>query len=376
MNILLIPDKFKGSLSAMEAINALSKGIHKNSKNHKIKYILASDGGDGFLAAIEKAKPDLKIIKTDVVDAVGNSLKSFYLFEENSKTAFIELAQTSGLSMLNPKDRDCKYTSTYGTGLQIKDAVEKGSLKIFIGLGGSATNDGGTGIARALGVQFLDKDDNNIKTNGSNLGEIDRIILSDSIIKNTEIIAVNDVINPLLGKTGATYTYALQKGAGKKELPVLERGMKNLFDIISQNGSEFTDTPGFGAAGGTSFGLFAFTNAKIILGIDFILKINDFNNILEDSKIDLIITGEGKIDDQTFHGKFIKGIGDRAKKYNIPVIAICGINDLQNYTTEDLGLKQIHTIKTENMSIKESMDNAGELIEDLVSRIELNGYLY
>ncbi len=369
MNILLIPDKFKGSLSAKEVIEALMKGINKNSKKHKVKYILASDGGDGFLDSIKQTVPNLKVIKTKVVDAAGNSIETYYYIDTQSKIAYIELAKTSGLSLLDSKDRDCKFTSTYGTGLQIKDAIEKGVNKIFIGLGGSATNDGGTGLARAIGVKFLNKNDKNIETNGSNLGEINNIIPSNFNFKNIEIIAVNDVVNPLLGKTGATYTYALQKGANIEDLPVLENGMKNLFDITSKNNSLFSDTSGFGAAGGTCFGLFTFTNAKIISGIDFILKLNDFDKILKENKIDLIITGEGKIDDQTFYGKFIKGIGDSAKKYKIPVIAVCGTNNLKKYSLSDLGLTKIYAIKTDKISTRESIKNADKLIEDLVCKI-------
>ncbi len=363
MNILVVPDKFKDSLSAKEVIKSITKGIHKHDKNHHIFSILASDGGDGFLDAVHEVYPNLKIINTKTVNAIRNPIISEYLFDNQSKTAYIELAKSSGLASLTQNERDCNITSTYGTGLQIKHAIDKGAKKIFIGLGGSATNDGGTGIALALGAKFIDKDQKEIFPKGNTLIDIQYIDIPKS---NINFYTLNDVNNKLLGKNGATYTYAKQKGANKVDLPNLELGMKNLFDKTKDHIHDLEDLPGYGAAGGSGFGLATYFNASIISGIDFIFEINNIDQMIINNHIDLIITGEGKIDDQTINGKFIVGVKNKAEKYKIPIVAICGVCKLKEYSIDNLGLQSIYPIKTKNISSKESINNAAKLIEDKV----------
>ncbi len=369
MNILVVPDKFKDSLPAKGAINAITKGIQKHNIDHNIFSILASDGGDGFLDAILQVYPNMQTIKTNTVNALGDPIISNYLLDKQNKVAYIELAQSSGLTSLAADKRDCNITSTYGTGLQIKHAINKGAKKVFIGIGGSATNDGGTGIARALGVQFLNNDQKEIFPQGNSLIDIFKIIIPQNNIK---FYAINDVTNKLLGNNGATYTYAKQKGASNADLPKLELGMKNLFDKTKDVLPDLEDLPGFGAAGGTGFGLATFLNAKIIPGIEFIFDMNNINKILVNNHIDLIITGEGKIDDQTINGKFIVGVKNKAKRHNIPVMAICGVCQLKDYTIDDLGLQGIYPIKTKDISSEESIKNAAKLIEDRVYEILKN----
>ncbi len=369
MNILVVPDKFKDSLSAKEVITAITIGIQKHNIDHNIFSILASDGGDGFLDALLQVYPTLQTINTKTVNAVGNPIISKYLFDQQNKVAYIELAQSSGLASLASDERDCKITSTFGTGLQIKHAIDKGAKKVFIGIGGSATNDGGTGIAHALGVQFLNSDQKVVFPQGNSLIDIHSIIIPQNNFNNIEFNVINDVTNKLLGNNGATYTYAKQKGASNVDLPKLELGMKNLFDKTKDILHNLEDLPGFGAAGGTGFGLATIFNAKIIPGIDFIFDKNNIDKILAKNHIDLIITGEGKIDDQTINGKFIVGVKNKAEKYKIPVIAICGICQLKDYTIDDLGLHSIYPIKTKDISSEESIKNAAKLIEDRVYEI-------
>ncbi len=369
MNILVVPDKFKDSLSAKEVITAITIGIQKNNIDHNIFSIMASDGGDGFLDALLQVYPTLQTINTKTVNAVGDPIISNYLFDQHNKVAYIELAQSSGLASLAPDKRDCKITSTFGTGLQIKHAIDKGAKKVFIGIGGSATNDGGTGIAHALGVQFLNSDQKVVFPQGNSLIDIHSIIIPQNNFNNIEFNVINDVTNKLLGNNGATYTYAKQKGASNVDLPKLELGMKNLFDKTKDILHNLEDLPGFGAAGGTGFGLATIFNAKIIPGIDFIFDKNNIDKILAKNHIDLIITGEGKIDDQTINGKFIVGVKNKAEKYKIPVIAICGICQLKDYTIDDLGLHSIYPIKTKDISSEESIKNAAKLIEDRVYEI-------
>lgn len=365
MNILIIPDKFKDSLSAGEVINAISKGTLKHNKSHKIYSITASDGGDGFLEAISQVYPNFEKIQTITVNPLGKNITSDYLFDSKSQNAYIELAKSSGLSLLKEKERNCNKTSTYGTGIQVKQAIQKGAKNIYIGLGGSATNDGGTGILRALDFKFLDKNNISLSTKGDNLSKIASIETPEQGFKDINFYTVNDVNNLLLGKQGATYTYASQKGAKKKDLPLLEKGMSNLFLKSKVLIPDLKDTPGFGAAGGSCFGLSTFLNAKIISGTDFLFQLNKLHLNLKNNNIDLIITGEGKIDKQTLHGKFIAGITAIAKTYKIPVIVICGISKLDKKSEKELGVT-IYPIKTENISIKESMEKAAELIENKI----------
>ena len=365
MNILVIPDKFKDSLTAHQVVKAISNGINRCDKSFKIHSIIASDGGDGFLDAIYQVHPEFKLISMDTVNPFGESITAHYLFDRKDQTAYIEIAQASGLALLKESDRDCKKTSTFGTGLQIKHAIQKGAKNIYIGLGGSATNDGGTGILRALGFEFLDKNNNSLETKGNSLNDIVTIKTSKHDLKNINFFTVNDVNNLLLGKQGATYTYARQKGAKEKDLPLLEKGMNNLFQKSKILIPDLKDKPGFGAAGGTCFGLSTFVNAKIITGTDFIFQLNKLVKILENNTIDLIITGEGKIDNQTLHGKFIAGITSKASAYKIPVIVVCGTSTLDKEAKKKLGIK-IYPIKTENISLKESMVNAAKLIENKI----------
>ena len=369
MNILVIPDKFKDSLSTHEVVNAISKGVLKQSKLHKIFSIIASDGGDGFLEAISNIYPKFSKIQSKTVNPLGKIINSYYLLDSYNQTAYIELAQASGLELLKNTERDCSKTSTFGTGLQINQAIENGAKKIYIGLGGSATNDAGLGILQAIGFKFLDQNKTELNIIGNNIGEIQKIIIPSINYKNITFFAVNDVNNLLLGKNGATYTYALQKGAKKSDLPKLEKGMNSFFELSQKLIPNLKDIPGFGAAGGTCFGLSTFLNAKIISGIDFIFGFNEIDKLLFNNNIDIIITGEGKIDDQTYYGKFIKGVTDKAKKFEIPVIAICGVNKLNNRTIDELGLYQIHQIKSKNISTKSSMENASELIENKICKV-------
>ncbi|MCD6544206.1 MAG: glycerate kinase [Flavobacteriaceae bacterium] len=363
MHILVIPDKFKDSLTAGQVVKAISRGIIRCNKTYHISKVIASDGGDGFLDAIYQVHPDLKFISVYTVNPFGKSITANYLFNSKNHTAYIELAQASGFALLNESDRDCSRTSTYGTGLQIKHAIQKAAKNIYIGLGGSATNDGGTGILRALGFKFLDKKNVSLATNGDNLSKIVDIKIPKQGFKEINFFTVNDVNNLLLGKQGATYTYARQKGAKEKDLPLLEKGMNNLFQRSKIFNPNLKDTSGFGAAGGSCFGLNTFLNAKIISGTDFLFRLNKLDKILKNNNIDLIITGEGKIDKQTLHGKFIAGITSKANAFKIPVIAICGISTLNKEAEKKLGAN-IYPIKTENISLKESMENAAKLIEN------------
>ena len=365
MNILLIPDKFKGSLSAKQVIEALKSGILRSIPTTTFYEIIASDGGDGFLTAISHIQ-NTKKVSIKSVDPLGRDLESYYL--QNNRTAYIELANCSGLALLMEDERNVLHTSTYGTGLQLKHAIKNGAKKIYVGLGGSATNDGGMGIAKALGYKFFDAKQVELDPRGEYL------ILIKSIVKpknypfgNVQIYAVNDVKNPLTGKNGATMVYGQQKGADDKALRLLDDGLKNLAKVVKEQlHAEIATIPGAGAAGGTAYGLGVFFNATFIPGTQFILQQHKILEELNNNHIDLIITGEGKIDDQTTHGKLIDGILEVGRQYNIPVLAVCGMNELSDKGVYQLGIKTILEIRDPTKDLQYNMENAAMLLEKAI----------
>ncbi len=368
MKFLLIPDKFKGSLTAKEVINSVTNGLEFVFPNAEIHSILASDGGDGFLDAI-LAYATCNVIKITAVDPLGRDVEAEYLYDAKEQTAYIELAKASGLTLLKEEERDVMQTSTLGTGLLIEDAILKGCTFIYIGLGGSATNDAGLGIAEALGYYFLDSDGNQLTPIGSNLSKVKSIHKrSNSIsLKGISFFAVNDVDNPLFGTSGAAHTYAKQKGANIEQIEELDYGMQDLANVVQlQTGKDVAHCSGAGAAGGTAYGLKVFCEAEFISGIDFVLGISKASELLAQNKFDYIITGEGKFDSQTLHGKLIKGVIDLGKKHEVPVLAICGQLDLDQKTLEKIDQLVVVEIRDSSKSLEYNMRNAGILIEKSV----------
>lgn len=368
MHYLLIPDKFKDSLTAKEVIEAITKGIERADPVAKINSVIASDGGDGFLEAIaNNINSEKFLVKT--VDPLARPIEAPYLYQAATKSAYIELAKASGLELLKESERSALKTSTYGTGLQMLDAIKNGATTIYVGLGGSATNDAGIGIAAAFGYTFLDKNGKALEPIGENLTKIATIEnnTTDDALKNISIYAVNDVTNPLFGTNGAAYVYAQQKGATEKEIKILDDGLQNLNSIIEKQWSIHNSTvSGAGAAGGTAFGLKTFLNANFVGGIDFLLDLAQVSNILEKNKIDYIITGEGKIDSQTANGKLVKGVIQMAKKYNIPVIGICGKLAITSDEVLTMGLQNAFEIYDPKQGVAYSMQNARKLVENTI----------
>ena len=310
MKVLLIPDKFKGSLSAEEVMSAISRGISKVLPKTKIYTITASDGGDGFLEAVSNYE-EVEEVVVHTFDPLGRAIKASYVFQKEKERAYIELAKASGIELLALPERNPLLCSTYGTGIQIMHALQRGAKQIYIGLGGSATNDAGIGIAKALGFLFFDITGEELEPTGENLARIDRIQPPEisNMLKDIKIYAVNDVNNPLFGAKGAAYTYAAQKGASKKDIVQLDLGLEHLHKVVKhQFKVSHAEHPGAGAAGGTAYGLKTFAGADFISGIDFILSLAEVEDLIANETIDYIITGEGKIDDQTLQGKLINGV--------------------------------------------------------------------
>lgn len=368
MKFLLIADKFKGSLTSEEVSRGIQAGIEKVIPRASFLTVKASDGGDGFLDAIARYRPCIGI-ETVGQDPLGKPILCKYLYNQENTAAYVELANASGMELLNSKDQDPMETSTYGTGLQIKDAIQKGARTIYLGLGGSATNDAGMGIANALGYVFLNDKKEALKPIGKNLIHVHRIDASNvpDSINDVTFYTVNDVTNPLFGTNGAAFVYAKQKGASASAIMKLDKGLENINQIVTnQLGLENALIPGSGAAGGAAYGLKSFFNAEFLHGIDFILELSGITSILASDKFDYIITGEGKIDEQTLHGKLVQGVLALGQRHDIPVIAICGVLDIDLVRVQKIGIQDVIEIQDSNKPLSYNMKHAYELLTTAV----------
>lgn len=361
MKILIAADKFKGSLTSSEACDAIEKGFLEASPRYNTKKLPLSDGGDGILDVISCYK---KVTKhsVNVLDPLFRPVKAHYLLSLDDKTAFIEMAQASGLLLLHPDEYNCMHTTTYGTGQLLKEVIKNGVEKIILGIGGSATNDAGIGMAAALGYKFLDKNRKELKPVGKNLINIHTINAENKIPVNGVTIQVAcDVTNYLTGENGATKTYAPQKGAAPQLVEQLEEGMINFANVVKKDmGIDVNELKGGGAAGGMGAGCFIFLNASLISGVNLILKYADAEkNIIE---ADVIITGEGKIDEQTLNGKLVYGISHLCLKYEKPLIALCGTLDITMSQLQQMGLNAAFSIINSPMSIEAARDQTAALL--------------
>ncbi|MFA6568783.1 MAG: glycerate kinase [Victivallales bacterium] len=364
MKIIIAVNAFKGSLSCIEASIAISRGIKKAFPSAKIISCPVADGGDGLLDVV-KSLPSAKTIRSRVLDPRKRKINSEFCWLDNEKTAFIEMALASGLALLPEKLRNPMKTTTYGTGQLIAEALKLKPRKIILGIGGSATCDGGIGAAAALGVNFSDKTGKIISIpTGEDLELIDSINISniDNRMKNTVIEIICDVENPLLGPKGAAAVYAPQKGASPTQVKELEKGLAIFADKISKyTKKDIRKTKGGGAAGGISAGMHALFGAELKSGIDVV-----FNLICLEEKIknaDLVITGEGKIDSQTAYGKAPAGVAKLAKKHGIPCIAFCGCAAKNLTGLKRIGIKSVFPISGEAKNAEDSMKNAAKYLE-------------
>ena len=363
--IIIIPDSFKGSANSLEVCNYIERGVLKVIKDADIIKIPVADGGEGTVESILYAAGG-NIKKINVKNPEGKLIEAKYGII-NKEKAVIEMAEASGLTLIDDKTRNPLKYSTYGTGELIKDAVNNNIKEILIGIGGSATNDCGIGMANAVGYKFLDKDNNELEAIAENMMHVDDIDDSnvDKRIFDIKITAACDVKNPLYGKNGATAVYGKQKGVTEETFDILDEGLKNIAKIIKEKfGKEIDYMEGAGAAGGLGGGLVAFCNAQLKSGIDAVLDIIDFESKIKDAS--LIITGEGAIDGQTKEGKVPVGVAKRAG--NIPVIAIVGEIREGAEIVYDLGIKSIMPICTKAMSLEESISNAAALVENASER--------
>lgn len=365
MKIVIIPDSFKGSASSMEVCNCIEKGILKVFKNANIKKIPVADGGEGTVDSILYAAGG-NIKKVNVRNPSGKIIEAKYGII-NKEKAVIEMAEASGITLVDDAVRNPLKYSTYGTGELIKDAMNNNIKEILIGIGGSATNDCGIGMANALGYKFLDENNNEIEPIAENMIKVASIDDSnvDKRIFDIKINVACDVKNPLYGENGATAIYGKQKGVTEECFDILDNGLKNIARIVKDKFNKEIDyIEGSGAAGGLGGGLVAFCNAELKSGIDAVLDIIDFEDKIKDAS--LIITGEGAIDGQTKKGKVPVGVARRAN--SIPVIAIVG--DIRDgaEAVYDMGIVSIMPALKRAMPLDEAIKNSKTLIEDAAER--------
>ncbi len=375
MKILLIPDKFKGSLSAEEVIKAVSIGLLKAIPKVKIHAVLASDGGEGFLDAVSRYT-DAEKVSVSTVDALGRAIKADYLIDTSAAVAYIELAKASGLILLKPEERHPGITSTQGTGILIVHAIQNGAKTIYVGLGGSASNDGGIGMARVFGYDFLDDQGRQLEPIGNHLHLIDSIRRSKRMIlpQDVKVFAVHDVLNPLYGISGAAMVYGEQKGGSIGQLQDLDEGLQQLDLMVQRDvGMACAMIPGSGAAGGSAYGLKVFANAEFISGTDFLFKMAGVHEFLDKQSADYIITGEGRIDEQTLHGKLIHGVIGLGEQYGIPVIAVCGRLEIDPELLKASGLSEVIVIGLANRSLEYNMANASRLTTEAIHKYFSSG---
>jgi glycerate kinase len=369
MKIIVAPNAFKGSLSAKDAAHVMAEAILSVDKNIQVVEVPFSDGGDGLLEVLTDIFAG-EVVKVEVTGPLGKKVMSKLCYVKDRLLAAIEMAKASGLVLLDKSERDPTKTTTYGTGELIKKALDLGAKKIIIGIGGSATNDGGIGMASALGVRFLDQKGQQVYPCGGNLIKIRDIDISglDKRIKDVEIDVVCDVDNPLLGENGAARIYAPQKGATPDQVEELEQGLANLAEIIKKRlNIDVTTISGGGAAGGLGAGLYAFLGARLKKGIEVMKELTHLEEKV--NQADLVITGEGKLDDQIFFGKGPFGVADTAKKYSVPCIALAGSIDANLDKLEEIGIVSYFSICPGPIKLEDAMENAREYLKNTVIQV-------
>ena len=367
MKILIAPDSFKGSATSRMAAEAIGKGVHLVFPDAELIEIPVADGGEGTVEALTDSLKG-KVVTKRVRGPLGDTVDAEYGILPGD-IAVIEMASASGLPLVPENKRNPLLTSTFGTGQLILDAIEKGCSEIILGIGGSATNDGGTGMARALGFSFLDSFGNELPEGGGSLKDLADIDDSkmDERILETKILVACDVTNPLIGPKGASFIYGAQKGASPSDIKLLDTALGKLAKIINSKYCRANENiPGAGAAGGLGYGLMEFCGGELKSGIEIVLDLIKFDDFLDGA--DLVISGEGRIDGQSVYGKVPVGIARRAKKKNIPVLVVVGDIGPEVEAVYNHGIDAVMSSVNKAMSLEEAMSRVYELLIDSSSR--------
>lgn len=364
MKILIAPDSFKGSLTARQVAVFLAEGIREVMPRADIQQIPLSDGGEGFAESLLAVNSGYSQA-IPVTGPAGNIINSSLHFIEQGRTAVIEMAAASGLTLVPESSRNPLYTTTCGTGELIRAALETGCREILVGLGGSATCEGGIGALAALGSEFRDDSGKMIPLNGAGLGGLSVIAVSglDPRLQNCRIRVACDVVNPLLGKEGTARIYAPQKGASARDVELLERNLARYHQLVSQYlNRDLASLPGAGAAGGLAYGLAAFLGAELENGIQLVMDYSGFRQAVKNS--DIVITGEGSLDRQTLNGKTVWGVLEETGKTTATVILVAGYTAEREFFLHLDSVKGVFSLAANPENIPSAMANAPELLRE------------
>ena len=367
MKIIIAPNSFKGSLDAFEVAQSIRNGLLKSDLNVNCHLFPIADGGDHTLEVFQNWLGG-NINLSEVNGPLGAKVDAEWVLIENGKTAVIEMAKASGISLVEKSMLNPLKANSYGTGQLIKLAIESGAKNIILGLGGSATVDGGLGILQALGAELFDFNGNLIENATNPLMDLERISMNnvDPETYEIEFLILCDVENPLLGKDGAAYVFGPQKGADPKAVEKLEKSMKGFNDIIkSKTGKDFSQMKGAGAAGGIAVALKAFFNTTMVSGVDFLMEKMRFEDAIKDA--DLLITAEGKVDGQTLQGKGPFGVASKAKEHGVPTLILAGKAD--DIAQLNHGFNAVFPITNGPASLEEAMSKTGEDLEETARQI-------
>jgi len=361
MKFLLAPDKFKGSIDSVTLCQLIKHEILSVHPDAEVMSFPLSDGGDGFEKLIQhyfNTEPVLAL----TTDPLGRTITAKYQFSTSSNTAFIEMAAASGMELLKKSELNPMRTTTYGTGLLIRDAVMRGAQHILLGIGGSATNDGGIGMADALGYMFLDKNGDPVDPCGESLSLIEEIIMPETdILEDIQFTVACDVKNPFCGLEGAAHIYAAQKGASKEQIDALDDGLKNLDAMFMKYfDRSVIDLPGAGAAGGLGGGCDVFLGARLLPGVDYLSELIGLEQQVKEA--DVIITGEGSVDEQSIQGKVVGYVAGLAGRTGKRIRIICGESKIDRRDYAAMGIERLASLKDYAASKEEAISNPDQFI--------------
>jgi glycerate 2-kinase len=369
LKIVIAPDSFKESLTAVQVAESIEKGFRTIFPDAEIIKVPMADGGEGTVKSLVDATNG-KVVEKTVTGPLGEPVQAFFGLLGNGKTAVIEMAAASGLHLVPLNKRNPLVTTTRGTGELIADALEKGVEHIIIGIGGSATNDGGAGMVRALGAKLLDEKGHEIGEGGGSLDQLASIDVSgmDPRLQHVKIEVACDVDNPLTGERGASAIFGPQKGATPEMVRQLDQNLEHYAKIIEKDlRISIAKIPGSGAAGGLGGGLLAFLSAELKRGVDIVIEATNLREHVKDAS--LVITGEGKIDSQTIYGKTPIGVAKVAKKHGVPVIAIAGNVARDSEIVRDYGIDAVFSIVPGVVPLSDAFEHAAEYVERVAANI-------
>ncbi|EGR1857609.1 TPA: glycerate kinase [Vibrio cholerae] len=369
MKVVIAPDSFKESLTAKQVCDAIQAGLARVWHDAKFVAIPVADGGEGTVQSLVDATQG-RLVEVKVMGPQGKRVEAFYGMLGDNQTAVIEMAAASGLHHVPVAQRDPKLTTSFGTGELIRHALDQGVTKLIIGLGGSATNDGGVGMLAALGARFTNADGDPIQLTGGGLRELTHIDLQDfdPRLQNCDILVACDVNNPLCGDKGASAVFGPQKGATPEDVQLLDGALRQ-FGLLTEKvtGKMVLESAGAGAAGGMGAALLAYTQARLRPGIEIVLETVQLAHQVSDA--DLVITGEGRIDSQTVHGKTPMGVAKVAKRFDVPVLALCGCTGDNYQAVYQCGIDAVFAAVPRAMSLEDALKESDFNLADLAENV-------